>query len=237
MRVDGVGSDLEDDAGVEVPNDVDLLGIELELRRIVGVVSARVAHPSTAAPLAISVAVVGSTAGVADAALAAARPYFEGAVEVEVIEVAPPGPAPETRLGERVRLLGVYVGPGDSRVEVHLAHGHRQAVGRSADRRMIGVARATMGALRALGADVPFEVEAITHLGPGGTGPVLVRLATADSGGIRLGVVAADDEHQATARALLHALNRHLERAFDPGDPGDPAEEDPPAAVVTALAG
>ena len=233
MRVDEGPADRDDDHPADRGNDVDLLGIELELRRIVGVVSARVEHPSDGSPLAISVAVVGSTIGVAEAALAAARPYFEGAVEVTVIEVSPPA-RQESRGPERVRLLGVYAGAEGSRVEVHLAHGDRQAVGRSADRRLIGVARATMGALRALGADVPFDVQAITNLGPGGTGPVLVRLVTEDSGSTRLGVVAAEDEHQATVRALLHALNRHLELAFRPVGP-DGEEAGEPA--VPALAG
>jgi hypothetical protein len=230
VRVEERPADRDDDHPADRGNDVDLLGIELELRRIVGVVSARVEHGSEAEPLAISLAVVGSTVGVAEAALAATRPYFEGGVEVQVIEVSPPGAPQESRAPERVRLLGVYVGPEAARVEVHLAHGDRQAVGRSADRRLIGVARATMGALRALGADLPFDVEAITSLGPGGSGPVLVRLTTADSASTRLGVVAADDEHQATVRALLHALNRHLERAFTPDGPED-------GAVIPALAG
>ena len=230
MRVEDGPEDRGDDHPADRPDDVDLLGIELELRRIVGVVSARVEPASAEGRLAISLAVVGSTVGVAEAALAAARPYFEGGVEVQVIEVSPPAAPEEARTPERVRLLGVHVGPEQSRVEVHLAHGNRQAVGRSADRHLVGVARATMGALRALGADVPFDVLAITNLGPGGTGPVLVRLTTADSASTRLGVVAADDEHQATVRALLHALNRHLEQAFRTDGPdGDGCETPAPA--------
>lgn len=205
------------DIEAERDSGIDLLGIELELRRIVGVVSARVDAPPSGG-LSLSLAVVGSRSGVAEAALIAVRPYFEGAVDVEVIEVAPPqareAPEEERPAADRVRLVAVYASPGAPQVEVHLAHGARQAVGRSADRRLIGVARATMGALRALGADVPFEVEVITSLGPGATGPVLVRLSATESGGTRLGVVSARDGHQATVRALLHALNRHLERAF-----------------------
>lgn len=229
MRVGEGDEGTHDDADRHEEPATDVLGIELELRRIVGVVSARVEHPSPGEPLSISIAVVGSTVGVADAALAAARPYFEGSVEVDVIEVAPPGAPPAGPVQERVRLLGVYAAPEQNRVEVHLAHGDRQAVGRSADLRLIGVARATMGALRSLGAHLPFEVEAITRLGPGGGAPVLVRL-TADSGSTRLGVVAAEDGHQATVRALLHALNRHLERAFAPDGPGgEPDEEGVPA--------
>ena len=227
MRVDEGPPDRDDDHPADRGTEVDLLGIELELRRIVGVVSARVEH-APEEPLAISLAVVGSAVGVAEAAIAATRPYFEGGVEVQVIEVSPPAASEESRTPERVRLLGVHFRPQQAGVEVHLAHGDRQAVGRSADRRLVGVARATMGALRALGADVPFDVQAITNLGPGGTGPVLVRLTTEDSGSIRLGVVAADDEHQATVRALLHALNRHLERAFRSDDDGGPDSPDGP---------
>ena len=233
MRVGEGDEGAHDDADLREVPAADVLGIELELRRIVGVVSARVEHRSPGEPLAISVAIVGSTVGVADAALAAARPYFEGSVEVDVIEVAPPGVAQAGPAQERVRLLGVYAAPEQNRVEVHLAHGDRQAVGRSADRRLIGVARATMGALRSLGANLPFEIEAITRLGPGGADPVLVRLTAADTGSTRLGVVAAEDGHQATVRALLHALNRHLERAFAPDGPGGEADEE----GVPALAG
>jgi len=231
VRVEDEDKHSHDDVGRdELLRATDVLDIELELRRIVGVVSARVEHRVPEEPLSISVAVVGSTAGVADAALAAARPYFEGPVEVDVMEVAPPAVHRAPRAQERVRLLGVYAAPEQNRVEVHLAHGERQAVGRSADRRLIGVARATMGALRSLGAHLPFDVEAITNLGPAGTGPVLVRLTALDSGSTRLGVVAAEDGHQATVRALLHALNRHLEQAFAPEGPGDEAR-------VPALAG
>ena len=197
--------------------DVDLLGVELELRRIVGVVAARLEIPSEAEGLAVSLAVVGQTAGVSEAALGALRAFYDGPVDIEVIEMSP-NPRPEGRRAfDRVRLLGVYTSPEAEQVEVHLGLASRQAVGRSADRRLIGVARATMAALRALGANLPFEIEAITNLGPDPTGPVLVLLRATESGDQRLGVVKAGDSHQATVRALLHALNRHLERAFAPG--------------------
>ena len=197
--------------------DVDLLGVELELRRIVGVVSARLETATEARGLSVSLAVVGHTAGVADAALSALRPYYEGPVDIDVIEMSRSPRPEEHRAVDRVRLLGVYTSPDAEQVEVHLAHGDRQAVGRSPDRRLIGVARATMSALRSLGADLPFEIEAITNLGPEPAGPVLVLLRATQSGDQRLGVVKAGDGHQATVRALLHALNRHLERAFTAG--------------------
>lgn len=206
------------DIGRADPSGVNLLAVELELRRIVGVVSARVDRAEEDGDLSVSLAVVGQTTGVSEAALSALRAYYDGPVDIDVIELSP-APRPATPPpAERVRLLGVHTTADGDQIEVHLSHVGRQAVGRTDDRRLIGVARATMSALRSLGADLPFEIEAVTSLGAGqGAGPVLVLLRgnEADQGDQRLGVVRGRDTHQATVRALLHALNRHLERAFD----------------------
>lgn len=206
------------DIGRADPSGVNLLGVELELRRIVGVVSARVDRGEEEGDLSVSLAVVGQTSGVSEAALSALRAYYDGPVDIDVIELSPAPRPPAPPATERVRLLGVHTSADGDQIEVHLAHVGRQAVGRTSDRRLIGVARATMSALRSLGADLPFEIEAVTSLGAGqGAGPVLVLLrgSDPDEGDQRLGVVRGRDSHQATVRALLHALNRHLERAFD----------------------
>lgn len=205
---------------------LDVLSIELELRRIVGVVSARVERSSDDGALSVSLAVVGNASGASDAANSALRAYYDGPVDIDVIELsaAPRPDAPPAT--ERVRVIDVRTSENGGQVEVRLAHGSRQAVGRTADRRLIGVARATMSALRSLGADLPFEIEAVTNLGAGAdgaatTGPVVVLVRSLDStesGNQRLGVVRGRDGQQATVRALLHALNRHLERALAPPD-------------------
>lgn len=94
-------------------------------------------------------------------------------------------------------------------VEVRLGYEGMCTVGRARGADPTAAAAATFEALEALGADVPFEVEAAAlfeHvLGEG----VMVVLGSQHSGQ-RYGVAAGASVEQAAVRATLHALNRYL---------------------------
>ena len=119
----------------------------------------------------------------------------------------------------RIRLLEVQLVPADGaaadsaadavEVEVRLGYEGMCTVGRARGADPTAAASATFEALQALGADVPFEVEAAAlfeHvLGEG----VMVVLGSQHSGQ-RYGVAAGASVEQAAVRATLHALNRYL---------------------------
>lgn len=113
----------------------------------------------------------------------------------------------------RIRLLAVQVRKDDedpgAEVEVHLGYEGVRTVGRAPGDDPTAAAAATFQALQALGAQVPFEVEAAAlfeHvLGEG----VMVVLGSEQSGP-RYGVAAGTSVEQAAVRATLHALNRYL---------------------------
>ncbi len=116
----------------------------------------------------------------------------------------------------RIRLLEVHVNggrpgaaPQDAEVEVHLGYDGMHTVGRASGQDPTAAAAATFEALQALGAQVPFRIEAAAlfeHvLGEG----VMLVLAS-DHAGQRYGVAAGATVEQASVRATLHALNRYL---------------------------
>lgn len=98
---------------------------------------------------------------------------------------------------------------GDVQVEVRLGYEGLCTVGRARGGDPTAAASATFEALQAMGADVPFQVEAAAlfeHvLGEG----VMLVLGSEHSGP-RYGVAAGASIEQAAVRATLHALNRYL---------------------------
>jgi len=198
-------------------SEADDFELELELRRLAEVVWAR-ADRRGPDSLSVSVGSIasdnqrlrGSIRGVISG-------HFEGDVEIEVTQLDAlrlSGTPAGQRRPARVRLLGVYAPSGEDEVEVHLGYGGRTSVGRSRRRPLVGAAHAAMSALRSLGADLPYEIEAIARLGGQSEAPLVVVLRTVDDGGDRMGIVRDGDDDRATVRALLHALNRHLEQAL-----------------------
>lgn len=110
----------------------------------------------------------------------------------------------------RIRLLDVQlVKEEEVQVEVRLGYEGMCTVGRARGNDPTAAASATFEALQALGADVPFQVEAAAlfeHvLGEG----VMLVLGSEHSGQ-RYGVAAGASIEQAAVRATLHALNRYL---------------------------
>ncbi len=140
-----------------------------------------------------------------------AHGHFDGPVTVSV--VTRPAEGDEGRPDLRVKVVLTAPVPGRGAVEVHLAHGDRRvrAVASTADR--LAVAEAVVDALADLGFVVPFvPVSAhgvASELGAGS----LVLLRNVATGQMRRGLASGSSSAESTTRAVLDALNRHLEPA------------------------
>lgn len=134
------------------------------------------------------------------------------AADLEQEPSAPQGPEPaEAARPPRVRLADVEIEGYTSDVVVRLTHAGRQAVGRGEAGSPADAARATMRALNALGASVPFTVHAMSSpVGESDDQAVVVMLASNDEAGHRYGIARASTIEEAACRATLHALNRWL---------------------------
>ncbi|MGI8794181.1 MAG: hypothetical protein ACR2H3_13580 [Acidimicrobiales bacterium] len=110
----------------------------------------------------------------------------------------------------RVQVLSVGVtddnGPA---VEMQFSLEGEKRTGRRRPNVPSGAAEATFEALRALGANIPFEVEA-TALFEHTVGEGVVVILTSPQTGGRYGVAAGQSVEVAAVRATLHALNRYL---------------------------
>jgi len=99
--------------------------------------------------------------------------------------------------------------PAAVQVEVRLGYEGMCTVGRARGGDPTAAASATFEALQALGADVPFQVEAAAlfeHV----LGEGVMLVLGSDHSGQRYGVAAGASVEQAAVRATLHALNRYL---------------------------
>lgn len=108
----------------------------------------------------------------------------------------------------RIRLLDVQVVTGGD-VEVRLGYEGMCTVGRAPGGDPSAAASATFEALQAMGADVPFQVEAAAlfeHV----LGEGVMLVFGSEHAGQRYGVAAGASIEQAAVRATLHALNRYL---------------------------
>lgn len=110
----------------------------------------------------------------------------------------------------RIRLLDVQL-LGDEAVEIEVRLGYEGmcTVGRAQGGDPTAAASATFRALQALGADVPFQVEAAAlfeHV----LGEGVMLVLGSETSGQRYGVAAGTTIEQAAVRATLHALNRYL---------------------------
>jgi len=113
----------------------------------------------------------------------------------------------------RVRVAGVERGEEDGgpMVEVHLTRDGVHASGREPGVGAVPAAMATLEALVGLGADVPFEVRVAGLFENVSAEGVMLMLVLASGGsGERYGMAAATTVEQASVRATLHALNRHV---------------------------
>ena len=110
----------------------------------------------------------------------------------------------------RIRLLDVQLlGDGAVEIEVRLGYEGMCTVGRAPGGDPTAAASATFQALQALGADVPFQVEAAAlfeHV----LGEGVMLVLGSETSGQRYGVAAGTTIEQAAVRATLHALNRYL---------------------------
>jgi hypothetical protein len=151
------------------------------------------------------------------------RGLVDGPVAIEIDHIAKPASVPSDEPASgfhrppRVRLVDVEVEGYTSDVVVRLTHAGRQSVGRGEAGSPADAARATMRALNALGAKVPFSVRAIeSPVGTTADRAVVVMLEGDDERAQRYGIARAHTLEEAACRATLHALNRYLAdtRAF-----------------------
>jgi hypothetical protein len=177
---------------------LDLL--ELELRRLDGVVFVGFVERTDTLVIQILAAPAADRTVVRERALELARLHIERPVVVDVVG--------EQR-GLRVRILAVDT-EDDEKVEIRLGHNGKTAMARGDGTSPYGVAAATVAALVELGADVPFEVQQAAIFDHEEREGVMVVLARAGSTGSLYGAAAAESMQQAAVRATLHALNRHL---------------------------
>ncbi|HEX9969882.1 MAG TPA: hypothetical protein VGB03_07055 [Acidimicrobiales bacterium] len=129
-------------------------------------------------------------------------------IELEDLAARPP-----VRYPARVRLESLRVDSFSQELDVHLALGSRRAVGRGEAGAPADAAAATMDALAALGAELPFRIDAATASLRHSPDHAVVVVLEPDFRSPKLyGVARASTMEEAAARATLHALNRYLSR-------------------------
>ena len=186
-------------------------GLELALRRLPGVVGVSTDDGDDLRVLVRSEE-QGAAGGVEE--LVAAR---SPGTEINVIEsghfdeagaspFAEEGSAP----GERVALERVLCDEERGSVEIQLSLAGLTATGVGQGGSILGGAAATLSALGELGLRIPFDLVAADHLGSAPDAPVVVCLRPQPDGEERIGVARGSDDCEASARATLSALNRHL---------------------------
>ena len=191
--------------------------LELELRRLPGVTGIGLSAAAGDDSLVIHVLAVEASPGreelrrmVAQQARGlVSRPL---AIEIEYEPQAVADPPDRAMRPGRVQLVEVEVEDHTLDVVVRLAHGGRRAVGRGGAGSPVDAAEATMRALAALGAEVPFKVEASAAPVGEDDQAVVVMFQPVDDDEHRYGVARASSMEEAACRATLHALNRWLAR-------------------------
>ncbi|HET6795394.1 MAG TPA: hypothetical protein VFH45_13175 [Acidimicrobiales bacterium] len=201
---------------------IDLDGLELELRRLAGVVAVAIDAQDGTTSIRVT-ADARSSPSLRPLALQVARAFCEGPLSVELLEASGDHDGRDSRVlsrtSARVRVIAVDLTPGDSEVSVHLGYGDGRSVGRSRSAPLIGAVRATLAALQGLGAELPFQIRAVSRLAAGPYAPVMVALRPTDGGAERLGIARSGSDVDSACRATLHALNRHLELAMATAQP------------------
>lgn len=180
--------------------DLDLL--ELELRRLPGVVFVGFTPRADALVLHISTA-PSSPSSIGPTAERLARARLRRHVVVEV--VGEPRPS-------RVRLIHVGVEEEEPtvRYSVVLEYMGSQAVATSVGAGPHEVAAATVSALTSLGAELPYSIDNAAYFEHAAGEGVAVVLRSRDPSVFRLGIAAGDSVSEVAARATLQALNRDL---------------------------
>ena len=195
--------------------------LELELRAVPGVDGVGFSEDGGALTIHLLASDAGAVPEVRRQVAQRARAHVEGPA---ILEIETPAGSLSPRLsrpaGGRVQLLAVRKVTFTQEVEVHLSRGDTRTVGRAKAESPTAAVTATLEALSALGADLPFRPEAATvAVGPSFEAAVVVRLEAEAGGGTRYGVARAATLEEAACQATLHALNRYLVRgeAFEGG--------------------
>lgn len=192
------------------PRRAVLDALELELRRLPGIVGVGFSEEDGVVVVHVLAAMPDGIAALRRRVVQAARGLVERAIVIDLQEVRN---APATERG-RVKLVAVRVEQFSQDLEVHLAHRGVHTVGRAAAGSPMDAVGATLEALSGLGAELPFRAEAASApLADEAEQAVIVILEPEDDArGTRYGVARAQTVEEAAARATLHALNRYLSR-------------------------
>ena len=195
------------------PTDEVLDELELQLRRIPGVRAVGFSREHAGLVIHVSSSeVLTDRTELRHFVAQQARGLVDGPLAIEIDH-----PATEPRLSAaprpaRVRLVHVEVEGHTLDVVVRLTHLGRHGVGRGQSGSPADAARATVRALNALGAQVPFDVQAVASpVGHTTNQAVVVLLASDGDPAHRYGVAQATTVEEAACRATLHALNRWLD--------------------------
>jgi hypothetical protein len=188
---------------------------ELEVRQVAGVSFVAFAERGGVTVVELLINHQADQGRVRSEAARAAANHFEGPVEIQLRVT----PAPRTALGPvRVQLALVIAVDGGGSVEVHLARGSHTSITRGVAGDTLSVGTAALEGLRNLGLNVPYDMVAVQALAPEVGAGVLAVLRDRVSGELRRGVGSGHGPAEAVARAVLSALNRHLQSSL-PGPP------------------
>jgi hypothetical protein len=182
--------------------------LELELRQLPGVLFVAFAEDEGTTYIEIVAVPLAEHSRVRDEAARAAVNHLEGPAEIRVL--APPDDETAPLPGDRVGLLVVPPGDGDSSFEVQLSRGGQRSASRAIAGDTLAVGRAVLEALRGLGAIASFDLVGFHALPSDWGAGLLAVLRDTRTGELRRGVANGHTPADAAARAVLHALNRSL---------------------------
>jgi hypothetical protein len=189
--------------------------LELELRQLHGVVGVGLEEEGDGLLVRIALAPGVDAADVERRATMLARAHAEHVTVATVGADATDDISGRTR-HSRVRLLAVVRVPTTDELEVHLAFGGRRTIGRRRGSGAVtGAVEATLEALEALGAELPFRPLWAEPVHPEGDRSHTIAVGLTGSPATdattgRYGIAAGMSAEEAAVRATLHALNRHL---------------------------
>lgn len=186
---------------------------ELELRSLPGVLNVGMSHGDSGDVEMVKLVILGQNPGPVRAqATQIANLYFpDVTIELEVADAA----QLTNQVASRVSLLSADFDEVSGVCEVRLALEGRIGVGRAESGRLIGAVEGTLVALRDLGCEIPFYLEAVTTISTVRGFPIVVSLRSFTDDVDLFGIAQSDGDPPSAARATLNALNRFLTNTND----------------------
>lgn len=186
---------------------------ELELRSLPGVLNVGMSHGESGEVEMVKLVILGQNPGpIRTQATQIANLYFpDVTIELEVADAA----QATNQVASRVALLSADFDEPSGLCEVRLAFEGRVGVGRAESGRLIGAVEGTLAALRDLGCEIPFYLEAVNTVASVRGWPVVVTLRSFSDDVDLFGISQSDGDPLSAARATLNALNRFLTNSND----------------------